>query len=1031
MGSIGSAIMKNSLVCLSAACLLLAATSVAAQSAPAPFRDEFDGSALDAAWTFTDHFAIAEPDAIDDHVVLTMTGDQVSMSFPAGAEHNQWWIEHAQITREYPGSGVYETRMDTGMTGNQQFGLIFEGDDPGTFMMFMMYGAGFVRGYIERFAVVDGVQYRETFSVNNDPRRFLPDAGPYHLRVTVTDEGEAWERNWKFEWSPDGVTWKTYIEGPLEGVGVGENAGTIRNVGLFVGNHPPGRDGFDGRYAYFDYAPPSEEEEPPPDEEDPPPPPPDEELPPPYDPPSNLPLDQLVLWLDATSAATELANGDPVTTWQDDSGGALDAMTTETLAPVVERGAIGTRPALRFDGADDHFTLPTAFDDFTDGLTVFMVAQPTTLQPGFKMLALGNGPGADMVVLGRNGSSSGLQYFTSNASGGVRWFNTGDALSAGEAGVFRVRQAGGAVGGTVTAVVSKNGESVGEGTVNVPPVVARAENLIGKSFWNEGRFEGHIAEVMLYARELSDEDVAIVERYLDQKYELGFTEPPPPPDPDPAGDTIPAEGLVLLLDAEDAAADYGLDAEVSIWDDLSETSGAATASPGEGPLVVGDAINGRPALLFDGLDDHFALPAGFEDFGDGMSVYVVARPTVLQTGFKMLALGNGPGQDMVVLGRNGSSSGLQYFTSNASGGVRWFNTAPGLEAGQVDLFSVHQEAGVPGDLVTAEVSRDLEVVGSGSVYVPPVATRAGSLLGKSFWNEGMFQGEIAEVIVYDRALSDEERAVVETYLDGKYGLGLGLADSEPPPPPEEEEPPPPPADVPAGLPVDGLELFLNAGTAAGYFDEGAPVTLWQDQSDAAMDAVTDEDTAPLLVTDGIGGEPVLRFDGIDDHLELPAGFDGLDGGVSLFVVMRPTALQPGFKILALGNGPGQDMVVLGRAGSTDGLQYFATNESGGVKWFNTSPVLVEGQPGLFAVEHEGFTARVVVDGEVITERPVDPAKVATRSVNLIGKSFWNEGMFEGDLAEIILYDRPLSDVERIAVEDYLSAKYSLELATAP
>ena len=31
--------------------------------------------------------------------------------------------------------------------------------------------------------------------------------------------------------------------------------------------------------------------------------------------------------------------------------------------------------------------------------------------------------------------------------------------------------------------------------------------------------------------------------------------------------------------------------------------------------------------------------------------------------------------------------------------------------------------------------------------------------------------------------------------------------------------------------------------------------------------------------------------------------------------------------------------------------------------------------------------------------------MATRAVNYIGKSYWNEGMFQGDIAEIILYNR--------------------------
>jgi hypothetical protein len=190
-------------------------------------------------------------------------------------------------------------------------------------------------------------------------------------------------------------------------------------------------------------------------------------------------------------------------------------------------------------------------------------------------------------------------------------------------------------------------------------------------------------------------------------------------------------------------------------------------------------------------------------------------------------------------------------------------------------------------------------------------------------------------------------------------------------------------------------------------------------------------TAPVLVADAIGGQPALRFDGIDDHFNLPSGFEDFTAGVSLFVVMRPTVLQQGFKILALGNGANQDMLVLGRAGSQNGLQYFTNNEFGTVTWFNSAPVLSEDSAALFAIEHEGSTARVVHNGVVITESAVDLPSVSSRGVNYIGQSYWREGYLQGDLAEIILYDRTLTDDERSSVEIYLDAKYSLGMHTTP
>jgi hypothetical protein len=57
-----------------------------------------------------------------------------------------------------------------------------------------------------------------------------------------------------------------------------------------------------------------------------------------------------------------------------------------------------------------------------------------------------------------------------------------------------------------------------------------------------------------------------------------------------------------------------------------------------------------------------------------------------------------------------------------------------------------------------------------NVYVPPVATRSTNYLGKSYWNDGLLQGDVAEVLLYNRILSYEERAAVHSYIAQKYGL---------------------------------------------------------------------------------------------------------------------------------------------------------------------------------------------------------------------------------------------------------------------
>jgi hypothetical protein len=71
------------------------------------------------------------------------------------------------------------------------------------------------------------------------------------------------------------------------------------------------------------------------------------------------------------------------------------------------------------------------------------------------------------------------------------------------------------------------------------------------------------------------------------------------------------------------------------------------------------------------------------------------------------------------------------------------------------------------------VSKNGVMVGSNTVYVPPVAVRGSNYIGKSDWaSDGYFQGDIAEIILYNRVLTVDEQAAVRAYLAAKYELSV-------------------------------------------------------------------------------------------------------------------------------------------------------------------------------------------------------------------------------------------------------------------
>src|SRR5690606_19568216 len=109
------------------------------------FEDHFEGDVLEAGWSTWDGYAIQNPSDTTHHAAFAVEDSQLSISFPGGHEHNMWWLAHAKASRDYLGSGTYEIKVDSPLTGAQQFGLVFQGDHPGTFLLFMLYaGHGYV-----------------------------------------------------------------------------------------------------------------------------------------------------------------------------------------------------------------------------------------------------------------------------------------------------------------------------------------------------------------------------------------------------------------------------------------------------------------------------------------------------------------------------------------------------------------------------------------------------------------------------------------------------------------------------------------------------------------------------------------------------------------------------------------------------------------------------------------------------------------------------------------------------------------------
>ena len=229
------------------------------------------------------------------------------------------------------------------------------------------------------------------------------------------------------------------------------------------------------------------------------------------------------------------------------------------------------------------------------------------------------------------------------------------------------------------------------------------------------------------------------------------------PDPASLSGQIPQDKLLLWL-----LSDHGIgeaDGGVAVWADQSPNHADAKQSIISLRPKVAAAIGAAPHMLeFDGIDDQLALPEGFSDFSQGLSAFVIARESADSYCPSLLHLSNEPEQDDIEVGRFNGSIHYEVQEEDMSG------TDNAFALNQTVLLSViHQ----PNKMTVLRIN-DVYMT-SGEFMLPVVKKRLNNFVGRSLYSDcGVYPGQIGEIIVYARALTNAEREQVQAYLQKRW-----------------------------------------------------------------------------------------------------------------------------------------------------------------------------------------------------------------------------------------------------------------------
>jgi hypothetical protein len=221
---------------------------------------------------------------------------------------------------------------------------------------------------------------------------------------------------------------------------------------------------------------------------------------------------------------------------------------------------------------------------------------------------------------------------------------------------------------------------------------------------------------------------------------------------------------------------------ISEWADQSSTGTLAeqyyTAS--KRPLYVSSAVNGKPVVRYDGTDDLMTVDTNAPTIGQGLpgsgfTVFTVYQDTGSSNVgwspvFEKASNVGGDGTSNIDYSIARSGGDLYWVTGSASGGGSAIlgATAPALNTFHVVAADLSSAGGENG-------SKDLWIDGvlaaSGTYTHKAAASLEPLVLGRQDNNSSaLLQGDMAELVIFNRTLTAGELNDVGYYLAQKYDI---------------------------------------------------------------------------------------------------------------------------------------------------------------------------------------------------------------------------------------------------------------------
>jgi prepilin-type N-terminal cleavage/methylation domain-containing protein len=227
------------------------------------------------------------------------------------------------------------------------------------------------------------------------------------------------------------------------------------------------------------------------------------------------------------------------------------------------------------------------------------------------------------------------------------------------------------------------------------------------------------------------------------------------------------------------------EALITVWKDVNpQTSNPSNVTQNDSeltPIFISNCINGLPCIRFDGFNDYLTGETNINpDTAPNLTIFAVynrKESLIIDDYYE----GSPMNSEFSLLGKSYNiNEGGRYVVSDSANNVFYL---PGPSDSFHNFIAPSAISNTPAFLsvifrngVTNGSSFFLNGATSSANFTENKSNSdanfaIGSLYGSDWGNYG-FCGDIAEIIIYDRALTTEERISVEKYLSKKWGINI-------------------------------------------------------------------------------------------------------------------------------------------------------------------------------------------------------------------------------------------------------------------